>query len=289
MLPAGGGEATVNGTTTDATRDGPTISGCSANGPNVWYSVVLPSRGVLWVDTAGSMYDTAIFITDSAGTAISATGGTNTNPGLCNDDCGCPSGGGGFTSALQSCGGAALPAGTYNISVGGFSTASTGDFTLHVQFMPETGFLYGSRLTGLGTTTDTLLVGTSEADDMCAGGFSSRSGEDMRWFASCGGTAMQTLSLCASDGGSYERANGTSDYDPVMYVWSGQSGAEVACNDDGPATLNCRGTGGDSANFGSRLGDITVPRGVNAVFIDSRGLGGSGMNYQMRYDVPTTP
>ena len=65
--------------------------------------------------------------------------------------------------------------------------------------------------------------------------------------------------------------------------------AEVACNDDGPFLLNCVGTGGDSANFGSRISAGSTNRGVNAVFIDSRGAGGSGMNYSMRYDIPTVP
>jgi hypothetical protein len=286
-LPSDGSEATVIGSNVDATRDGPTISGCAANGPNVWYRVTTPSRGVLWADTAGSMYDTAIFITNSSGSPVSVFGGTTTNDGLCNDDC-CGAGRGDFTSGLQSCAGGSLAAGTYYISVGGFSTLSTGAFTLHVQFVPDTGFLYGQRLTGVGTTTSTVLVGSSEAADMCAGGFSSRSGEDMRWFASCG-EDVELLSLCRADGGTYERADGTSLYDPVMYVHSGASGTEIACNDDGPFSLNCVGTGGDSANFGSRLSSASANRGINAVFIDSRGTGGSGMNYSMRYDIPTVP
>ncbi len=286
MLPMDGSEATVMGSNVDSTRDGPTISGCAANGPNVWYSVTLPSRGVLWVDTAGSSYDTAIFITDDAGDPVTPFGGTTTNPGLCNDDC-C-GGRGDFTSSLQSCGGGALSAGTYYISVGGFTSTSTGDFDLHVQFMPDTGFLYSSRLDGVGTTFNTVLVGSSESADMCAGGFSSRSGEDMRWFASCG-EDVDMLSVCAADGGTYERADGTDYYDPVLYVRSGETGAEVACNDDGPSTLNCTGTGGDSANFGSRITSSAVNRGINAIFIDSRGTGGSGMNYSMRYSIPTVP
>lgn len=287
-LPGDGREALVTGTTTGATRDGATISGCSANGPNVWYSVTIPSRGVLWVDTAAPVYeyDTAIFITDDTGTPVSVTGGTSTADGLCNDDC-CD-GSGDFTDFRQSCAGGTLPAGTYNISVGGFTASSVGDFTLHVQFLPQTGFLYSTRLDGVGTTTDTLLVGTSEAADMCAGGFSSRSGEDMRWFASCG-ERLPLVSTCAADGGAFERENSGDLYDPVMYVVSAETGTQVACNDDGPSALNCTGVGGDSAGFGSRISDVMVNRGVHALFIDSRGLGGSGMNYSMRYDVPAIP
>ncbi len=288
VLPGDGREATVTGSNTGATRDGPTISGCSANGPNVWYSVTLPSRGVLWVDTAGAAYeyDTAIFVTDDAGNAVSVTGGTSSAPGLCNDDC-CDATGE-FTDFRQSCAGGTLAAGTYYISVGGFLSTSVGDFTLHVQFLPDTGFLYGSRLDGVGTTTDTVLIGTSESADMCAGGFSSRSGEDMRWFASCG-ERLPLASTCAADGGDFERADGGDVYDPVMYVLSGETGTHIACNDDGPLLMNCAGTGGDSANFGSRISDVMLNRGIHAVFIDSRGSGGSGMHYSLRYDVTPIP
>jgi hypothetical protein len=254
----------------------------------VWYRVDLPTRGVLWVDTAGSSYDTALFITNSSGVAVPGQPGSLFPvDGLCNDDC-CR-GQGDFTSTVQSCSTGVFSAGTYYISVGGFGTSSAGSFTLHVQFLPDTGFMYSTRLANVGTTTSTVLVGTSEAADMCAGGFSSRSGEDMRWFASCGGTIEQDLSLCPEDGGTWERMDAGGTYDPVLYVRSAQNGMEVACDDDGPPTVNCRGTGGDSANFGSRLvgaDAVNAPRGVSAIFIDSRGTGGSGMNYQLSYDIP---
>lgn len=283
-LPASGAEATLVGSSDGATRDGPTISGCAANGPNVWYSVTLPTAGVLWVDTAGSDYDTAVFVTDDTGDAVISTGSTSENAGFCNDDC---CGGEGDFGSLESCGGGALNAGTYFISVGGYIASSVGDFTLHVQFLPDTGFLYRSRLDGVGTTTNTVLVGMSEANGTCSSSLPV-SGEDMRWFASCG-TATETFSTCAEDGGSYTRRIGENNFDPIMYVHSGQTGMEVSCNDDGGAGLNCRGTDGDSANFGARLGDITVPRGINAVFVDSRGSAGSGMRYSMSYDVPSVP
>ena len=55
-------------------------------------------------------------------------------------------------------------------------------------------------------------------------------------------------------------------------------------NDDGPSTANCVGTGGDTLPFGSRLASVTVPRGLNALFVDSR-TGASGMAYTLRYTV----
>src|SRR5690606_7236305 len=118
------------------------------------------------------------------------------------------------------------------------------------------------------------------------------SGEDLRWFLTCGGQA-QLFSLCASDGGSFERRQGTSTFfDPSLYVLSGQTGMQVVCNDDGGTMggTDCVGTApepavsGDLAAYGSRLNDVLVPRGIAYVVVDER-TGGDGMNYTLRYIV----
>ena len=272
------GETTVNGSTLGATHDGPAVA-CNADGPNVWFVVDLPTRGVLWFDTAGSSYDTAIFVTDSAGAAISPRGATS--PGMCNDDC-CAIGGD-FTSFVQSCAGASLAAGRYYVSVGGYFDTDVGDFTLHAQFLPATGFLYEAPLEGMGVTSETVLVGTSEHTPMCVAGAVDQSGEDMRWFAACGGE-MALLSLCASDGASWTRDEGMGLHDPVLSVVN--ASGELACDDDGPISLDCRGLGGNS-NYGSRLSDVSMQRGIHAVLVDSRGPAGSGMTYRLAHDVPT--
>lgn len=69
-----------------------------------------------------------------------------------------------------------------------------------------------------------------------------------------------------------------------MYLRSAQTGSDVTCNDDGPSTANCVGTGGDTRPYGARLANVTVPRGLNALFVDSR-TGASGMAYTLRYTV----
>ena len=275
MLPSDGSEATVTGSTEGATVDVPADLSCSANGPNIWYRVVLPTAGVLWIDTAGADYDTAIFVTTEAGTQ---------SPSLCNDDC--PCGTGGDFSPLDSCAGRRVSAGTYYVSVGGYSVSAQGAFTLHVQFLPDVGYLYSTRMNGIGTTADTLLLDTSEAIASCTGSFTDLSGEDQRWFASCGAGATHRFSLCQDDGGSWEGANASGErYDPVLYIRSARTGMEEACNDDGVGG-NCEPTGG-GPDFGSRIEGHQAGRGVHGVFIDSRGVGRGGMSYSMRYEVPT--
>jgi hypothetical protein len=261
------------GTTTNALRDGATSScGCTSSG-NVWYRFVLATSAAVYFDTAGSSYDTSLFLTDSAGAAIA---------NACNDDALCASGSNGWTSGLQSHVSAFLSAGTYYVSVSG---CSTGSFVLHGQQLPTTigSYFYSAPISGSGSEA-TVLVGSSAQTSLCGGG---ASGEDVRWFMTCGGL-QQFFSMCQSDSiggvsGTFTRTIGTTTYDPSMYIRSGQTGSEVTCNDDGPSMggTNCQGTGGDTANYGSRLNNVVVPRGINAVFVDER-VGGTtpqGMRY----------
>ena len=277
-FPTDGSEITQRGSTDGATPDLPAL-GCAANGPNIWYRVTVPADGgVLWADTAASGYDTAIFVTDESGVQVS---------GMCNDDCDCDDTGDfGF---LESCTARYVVAGVYYVSVGGYSIGETGDFTLHLQFLPDTGFTYQTRLNDTGTTLRTFLLDASEAAASCGGPGSALSGEDTRWFASCGGAAPHHLSLCPEDGGLWTR-NGsrTGDegeiYDPVMTVVSAQTGTEIVCNDD-DLRVNCSPEGG-GPRFGSRIRDLMPGRGVHGARIDSRTTDGGGMHYQLRYELP---
>ncbi len=267
-LSLGTAETTVNSTNANATFDGPTT--CSSTTTNVWYRIVLAAREVLYADTAGGTtnFDTRLFLTDVNGAMIANS---------CNDDSGCGATGG-FTSGLQSRFAVVVNAGTYFLSVGGHIT-QTGNFTLRVQHIRANigSFFYDTQLTG-NTSTATFLVGTSANTGTCGG---TASGEDVRWFLTCGGQA-QFFSLCPSDGGTYTRRINTTNYDPSMYIYSGVSASQVVCNDDGGA--GCAGTGGDSALFGSRLNNVVVGRGIHAHFVDER-VGGSGMRYTLRYTV----
>jgi hypothetical protein len=263
------GEATVTGTTAGATHDGPSPCGCTSGG-NVWYRFTLSQREVVYADTAGTGFDTSLQIVDSSGLAVS---------GMCNDDAYCTSGG--FTASTQSRVAGVLGAGTYYLGVGG---CGSGSFTLHVQHIPTSvgSFFFSTALTGTGTTASTTLMGSSAQTSMCGG---SASGEDVRWFVTCG-AQQQFFSLCQSDGGSFVRRSGTTNYDPVIYLRSGITGGEVSCNDDGTSMggTNCQGTGGDTLNYGSRLNNVTVGRGIHVVIVDEL-IGGSGMSYTMRYTV----
>ncbi|MBK6532557.1 MAG: hypothetical protein IPF99_24085 [Deltaproteobacteria bacterium] len=283
VITLGAAETTVTGTTVGATHDGPTVPCGCTSGADVWFRFTLTQREVVYLDTAGSALDTSLLITDSSGAAVpSQSSAGNNNLGLCNDDSGCGSGAG-FTSSFNSRTAGVLGAGTWYVAVGG---CGTGAFTLRVQHLPTTlgSFFYDNRLQGDGTTS-TVLVGTSRIAGTCGG---TASGEDVRWFVTCG-ARQQFFSLCASDGGTYTRStfSGT-DFDPSVYIRSALTGSETACNDDGGTMggSNCRGTGfgADTANYGSRLNNVTTARGLHGLVVDERS-GGSGMSYTLRYIV----
>jgi hypothetical protein len=66
-------------------------------------------------------------------------------------------------------------------------------------------------------------------------------------------------------------------------VYSGLTGTQVQCNDDGASAYDCRGTGGDSLHYGSRI-SASMPRGLNALVVDER-LRRNGMNYTLHYEL----
>ncbi|MEZ4394964.1 MAG: hypothetical protein R3A48_28135 [Polyangiales bacterium] len=262
-LTLGAGETRVTGNTTGATFDG--AAGCGTS-PNVWYRVTLTGSEVLYADTAGSAYDTRLYLADATGALVANT---------CNDDAGCSTGG--FTSPLQSRFAVVVPAGTYYIAVGGLGSTTVGAFTLNVQHIPVNygSYFYPTPITG-DNTASTVLVGTSARSSTCGG---SASGEDTRWFVTCG-AQTSLFSLCPRDNGTWTRTIGSTSYDPAMYVFSGATGAEATCNDD---ATTCAGTGGDTLSYGSRI-ETTMNRGINMVVVDER-VQPNGMQYTLRYVV----
>lgn len=294
-----GGETTLVGSSTGATKDGPTsgteCAGCTTGG-NVWYLVRLAEAGALYLDTQGSSFDTKLFVTNGSGALLTA----GTGESWCEDDGDCSGVAGWGTRDARVYGW--LPAGDYYVSVGG---CATGSFTLHAQFLAqsESRFFYTAPISGNALTADTALLASGIATSTCGG---TGSGEDARWFVTCGGQA-QTFSLCRSDSigfifldrPQWERAAtaaSTTTFDPTLYLLSGQTGEQIACNDDGASmgATDCRGYTDNNpstfatAEFGSRLNGITVPRGIAAIFVDSR-TGNGGMNYRMLHRITDAP
>lgn len=278
-------EVVYTGSTATATPDGPaaTPCGCVSGGANVWFALdvgVWSGSGlqpeVVYLDTSGSDFDTSLAVTDANGNLLPGQLGTH-YAGFCNDDAACT--GGGFGSMYESRVSGVLQPGRYYVSLGG---CGAGRYALHVQrrALVAASSTAPAPISGNGSASGETS-GSSASQDACGG--SASAPERAEWFVTCGGRP-QFLSLCASDGGSYRRQLGTLLFDPSLSLQSAATGQAVACNDDGitEGATDCRGVGGDGAQYGSRLSAAVAPRGLNAVVIDNRTVGG-GMSYTLRH------
>jgi hypothetical protein len=194
-LTLSAGRTTTSGTTVGAGNDG----GCNT-GPDVWYRFSLTQREVVSINTFGSSYDTVLAL--RAGSCGAATA-------FCTDDvCG-----------VQTEITATLDPGTYYIIVGGYLTAA-GSFTLNIEHLPV-GSDGVATLLAVGSTTQSgTTVGTGVVDGSCRMGTAP---EHLYYWTQC--------SYATGGAFSANTCTGTS-YDSVIYLRSGQTGADLVCNDD---------------------------------------------------------
>ena len=281
-LMLGGAELSQLGSTTNATPSGAgepstaTSAGGTGCGTiasnNVWFTFTLTQNELVYADTISGMtnFDTMIYLADSTGTPLTSAASAMS----CNDDSGC----GGLASRVAR----SLPTGTYYVVVAGFGSSS-GNFELHFQHLPYvagTTYSYAyAQVTGTGSASPNTIVGTPKHPFGCL----ATVGEDAYWFVSCG-TAASTLSLCAADGGMWERGTSPTLFDPSMDVVAGSTGTDVTCDDDAPACpASYMGSAGDGVSYGSRISQI-FPRGLNVVMIDNRTMSTS-MHYQLGFNI----
>ncbi|NMC71862.1 MAG: hypothetical protein GYA57_17605 [Myxococcales bacterium] len=198
-LTLAAGRTTVTGTTAGATSD----ESCGSSAPDVWYRFTLTQTEVVSLNTYGSAYDTRLAI--RAGSCAAAS--TN----CIDDSCG----------TLQSEIVATLAPGTYYVAVDGFSTAS-GAFTLNIEHVPA-GNDGLARLLAAGSSTVTgTTSGTGVVDGSCRSGSAP---EHLYYWTQCPSSA----------GGSFTATTcGGVTWDSTIYLRSGATGTDLACNDDSP-------------------------------------------------------
>jgi hypothetical protein len=194
------GRTTVTGTTLGAGND----DACG-NGLDVWYSFTLTQTEIVYINTHGSGYDTKLAF--RSGSCAGATSG-------CTDD---------SCSSAQSELVATLAAGTYYLLVDSYYSGAGGDFTLNIEHLP-TGSDGLARYLPVGSSTQS---GTTSGASAVTGSCSST------------GSAPEHLyywTQCPSGvGGSFTGNTCGIAWDTVLYVRSGQTGADLtgACDDDG--------------------------------------------------------
>ena len=222
---------------------------------DVFFRFTLTNPEVVYADTIGATWDTALSILTSTGGTISAAGITNGT--TCNDDGGLA----GCATGLQSQVFARLNPGTYLLQVTG---CGSGAASVRFQHLPQgtddpTFLVAGTnRSSGLGITIGTgRVTGTS-----CP----STSPEDGYFWYTCqnfaGGTF--TASTC-----------GRASWDTILAQHSAGRAQERVCADD-----NCGGTSRQSTVTST----IPAGPGLHAVYVD--GFNGASGIYSFQYTRP---
>ncbi len=203
------GPGSYTGSLCGARREAGNTCQAGSSSPDVFYSFVAPSTGVLTIDTCGSGFNTLLELSTGPCTALVTV--------ACNNDHGtalCP--GGPTTSRIT----ANVTAGTpYTIRVSGAGGA-TGDFALNVAVSAVNDVCAEAITITTGQYAGSTSGAAREINDTCTP--PSASGGDVfyRWVAPCSGVLI--LNTCGSA------------YDTALSVSTGACGSltEIACNDD---------------------------------------------------------
>ncbi len=197
----------VQGSLCGARRDLSNTCQAASNSPDVFYSYVPASTGLMTLNTCGSNYDTLLEV--FLGTCASLTSvacNDNHNSTTCNS--------GPTTSRIS----LSVTAGvTYTIRVSGRNNQS-GDFTLTLQQAPSNDQC-ANAITIAGNVTGTTLNAGRDGTDTCAP-LSTSPDVWYRWVSPCAGTLR--VNTCGSS------------YNTVASILSGTCGSltQLSCSDD---------------------------------------------------------
>ncbi|MBI5487329.1 MAG: hypothetical protein HY905_08355 [Deltaproteobacteria bacterium] len=236
---------TITGTTATATAS----TGSCAAANDLWFSFTLTQTERVFVNTYGSAFDTQLALLNGCGMVV---------PVCVDDSCA-----GDQSEIVRT-----LPAGDYIILLDGFGTAS-GNYTLNLEHLPLAQDGTARALAaGASTLTDnTTQAGPGVVTGSC-GGASTSSEHSYFWTTCPAGTAGTfTASTCMVGTG----------YDTVVYLRSGATGVDIACNDDG-ASPGCGGIGSELS------GAIPAGAGLFGFYMD--GWGGAEGAYRAAVNRP---
>lgn len=198
-LTLAGTAQTVMATTAGATSS---AEGC-APGADVFYSITLTQREVVYVDTFGTTFDTQLRVLPSSCSTAGA-------PACADNACG------GMQSQLVQ----VLDAGTWVIAVDGASGAS-GPVALNIKHLPVPGTGPVATIPAMSPVMlSATTAGASRSSTSCGTGAGP---EAAWWFATCPMDLMRSFNATTCGGATF---------DTVLELRSAASTTALACNDD---------------------------------------------------------
>jgi hypothetical protein len=245
--------------TTNATNEAttPCIGSGANQGGDLFYRFTLTQRELVYVDTFGSAYDTALFFTNEAGVPVSAS--RTAGDTVCNDDANGFCNGQGLNSMVVT----SLDAGTWYLVLSGFADRR-GAAVVHLEHVPAGAGVLAALAQGAGSATGVLA--TSPTTGAVSSGTCGGAGlENAYWWRTCPGAATSTLTA---------QTCGSAAFDTVLNVVHGNG--TRACNDNG----------GGVCGLQSDL-TSTYPQAVrlHALFVDAFAAGAGGA-YTLRFNRP---
>jgi hypothetical protein len=219
----------------------------------VFYRFTLTGTEIVYADTSGTTWDTSLFLQNSAGTNLSATG-LPAYGEVCNDDNGLSGCSAGFPRQSQILAG--LTAGTYYLVLSG---CGAGASTIHFQHLPAGN----GTLAALGPGAGLVVSGTTSGTGSLSGSCCSTGPENTYYWYTCpafGGGAF-SASTCS-------RAS----WDTELEQRSAARATVAVCNDDFCAS---------QSQVSSTL---PAGAGLHTLYLDGC-LGASGF-YQILYTRP---
>ncbi len=247
----------VTGTTTGATNNlqNPCLAGNVGLSPDVFYRFTLSRRELVYVDTFGANWDTALYFLDSMGRPVATQ-----TPGdvVCNDDANGVCGDVGTRSRIVT----VLPAGTWFIALTGWNGA-TGTTNLHIEHVPAAGGTLAVIAAGMSTASGRTSGSNGFASETCGG----TGPENGYWWTTCPPTMSGTVTLTAE-------TCGTAEFDTVLHLQNGNG--FTACNDNGVNT--CSPTSQLSVTYANTVR-------LHELLVDGFLVGNAG-NYSVRVNRP---
>ena len=217
---AAGNAQNLMANTTSARHDTAGTCACTSAGNDVFYRFTLTVPEIVYADTIGATWDTALFLQDSGGNNLTPGG---TGQVTCNDDlssAGLCTVAGATTSQVL----ARLNPGTYYLVLSG---CGAGMATIHFQHLPA-GNGPTARITPTGSvqTVTGTTSGTGQLTSTCCSG----GPENSYWWVTCPGAAATTFyaSSCSATTGANLAA-----YDVEISQNSALRSTGISvCNDD---------------------------------------------------------
>ena len=226
-------------TSTNARNDiqVPCLSPTTGASPDVFYRFVLSRREIVYADTYGATWDSALFFVNAMGQPVTSQ---TAGDAVCNDDSNAVCAGTGTDSRVVT----VLPPGVWYLVLSGWN-GNSGTTNIHFEHVAAAAGALAPLQQGMSVQAG-RTSGTGGINSATCGGGGPENGY---WWTTCAPATPGMVTLTAEN-------CGTADFDSVLYLNNGNGFS--ACNDNGAGA--CTPTSQLSVSYANtvRLHELVV-------------------------------